>query len=91
MPVSRAVLRMYGVGSAVDLARLPLWSGTLEGLAMRLGATAEEPREGRAERGAAAPLAAGDLRLLGPDHAKLRPEPSAPGIEPGDDDAEERR
>lgn len=71
--------------------RLEEEAGTLEGLAMRLGATAEEPREGRAERGAAAPLAAGDLRLLGPDHAKLRPEPSAPGIEPGDDDAEERR
>lgn len=71
--------------------RLEEETGTLEGLAMRLGATAEELREGGVERGAATPPVAGDLRLLGPLDVKLRPEPSAPGTEPEDDDAEERR
>ncbi len=66
-------------------------AGTLEGLAMRLGATAEELREGGAAPGARAPSSAGesrpgDLRLLGPDPVKPGAEPA-----PGDDDAQERR
>ena len=67
-------------------------AGTLEGLALRLGATADESREGAAEPGARAPSSAGelrpgDLRLLGPDHTK----PRAAEPAPGDEDAEERR
>jgi hypothetical protein len=64
--------------------RLEEESGTLEDLAMRLGATVDELREGRVVPGAAVPPAAGDLRLLGP-------ESSAPGAESDDDGAEERR
>jgi len=76
--------------------RLEEEAGTLEGLAMRLGATAAELREGVAEPGGLAPSSAGemrpgDLRLLGPDHAKPRAAEPATGAEPGDEDAEERR
>ena len=72
--------------------RLEEEAGTLDGLAMRLGATAEELREGAAAPGARTPSSAGesrpgDLRLLGPDHAK----PGAAEPAPGDEDAEERR
>lgn len=72
--------------------RLEEEAGTLEGLAVRLGATAEELREGGAAPGARAPSSAGevrqgDLRLLGPDQAR----PGAAEPAPGDDDAEERR
>jgi methyl-accepting chemotaxis protein len=72
--------------------RLEEETGTLEGLALRLGATAEELREGGADPGAITPSSAdesrpGDLRLLGPDHAK----PRAAEPAPGDEDAEERR
>ena len=80
---SRAIERL--------VRRLEEEAGTLEGLAMRLGATAEDLREGTGERGAAGPPAAGDLRLLGPDQAKERTEPSSPSAERDDDDAEERR
>ena len=66
--------------------RLEEEAGTLEGLAMRLGATAEELREGRPEPGSGE-ARPGDLRLLGPDHAKHRALESASD----DDDAEERR
>jgi len=57
---------------------------------MRLGATAEDLREGGAAPGArtlssAGELRPGDLRLLGPDHAK----PGVVAPAPGDDDAEE--
>ena len=61
--------------------RLEEEAGSLEGLALRLGATAEDLREREVAPGA------GDLRLLGPDHAR----PSAAEPAPGDDDAEERR
>ena len=71
--------------------RLEEEAGTLEGLAMRLGATAEELRERGAEPGALAPSSADDLRLLGPDPAKPRAEEPAPGAKPGAEDAEERR
>jgi hypothetical protein len=72
--------------------RLEEETGTLDELAIRLGATAEELREGGAAPGAHAPSSAGesrpgDLRLLGPEHAK----PGAAESAPGDDDAQERR
>ncbi len=72
--------------------RLEEEAGTLEGLATRLGATAEELRKGAAEPDArpassAGEVRPGDLRLLGPDHVK----PRAEDPEPGDEDAEERR
>jgi hypothetical protein len=72
--------------------RLEDEAGTLEGLAMRLGATADELREGGAAPGALSPSSAGelrpgDLRLLGPDQAK----PGAAESASGDDDVEERR
>jgi hypothetical protein len=67
--------------------RLEVEAETLEGLAMRLGATLEDLREGAAEPGVRAPSSTGDLRLLGPDPAKPRAEDSAPG----DPDAGERR
>jgi hypothetical protein len=72
--------------------RLEEEAGTLEGLAMRLGATADELREGVTAPGAHGPASAGelrpgDLRLLGPDQAK----PGAVEPASGDDDAEERR
>lgn len=72
--------------------RLEEEAGALEGLAMRLGATADELREGVAAPGAHGPSSAGelrpgDLRLLGPDQAK----PGAVDPAPDDDDAEERR
>jgi len=65
-------------------------TGTLEGLAMRLGATVESLRESGAAPGARPPSSAGDprpgdLRLLGPDRATPRADLA------GDDDAEERR
>ncbi len=72
--------------------RLEEEEGTLEGLAMRLGATTEDLREGGAAPGPRPPSSAvesrpGDLRLLGPDSAKPRPaEPAS-----DEDDAEERR
>jgi hypothetical protein len=72
--------------------RLVAAAGTLEGLAVRLGATAEDLRESEVAPGARTPSSAGelrpgDLRLLGPDHAK----PGATEPAPGDDDVEERR
>ena len=66
--------------------RLEEEAGTLEGMAMRLGATAEELREGGTAP-AAGELRPGDLRLLGPDQEKT----TAPESAPDDDDAEERR
>lgn len=71
--------------------RLEVEAGTLEELAMRLGATAAELLEGGGGSGAGSPspageLRPGDLRLLGPDHA--RPPVAESGA--GDDDAEER-
>jgi hypothetical protein len=76
--------------------RLEEEAGTLEGLAMHLGATAEELRESGPTPDALAPSSAGemrpgDLRLLGPDHAKPPRTDRAPGAEPGGDDAEEGR
>jgi hypothetical protein len=79
--------RLSAVGERASRAaerlvrRLEVEAGSLEGLALRLGATAEELRGGEVAPGA------GDLRLLGPEHAK----PGAAESAPGEEDAGERR
>jgi len=74
--------------------RLEEETGTLEGLALRLGATDAELRESGVAPITAAPAGPGeprtaDLRLLGPDEPAARPD--APGAPADDDEAEERR
>ena len=66
--------------------RLEVEAGTLEGLAMRLGATAVELRDAEPGPGTG-DLRPGDLRLLGPDRTESPTAESAPG----DEDAERRR